>query len=53
MDKQREKFVAEIERLEEAIEKTDSKYLKRDYTKAVKRMKRELEDYDKFRGEIK
>lgn len=50
MDKQREKFVQEMKRLEEAIEKTKSEYLKYDYSKALKRMKLELAYYDKFKG---
>ena len=53
MDKMREKHVAEIERLKTAMEKTDSEYLKRDYGKALKRMQRELRDYDRYkRGDI-
>ena len=50
MDKMREKHVAEIERLKTAIKKTDSEYLKRDYKKALKRMQRELRDYDGYKG---
>ncbi|MED4061685.1 hypothetical protein [Priestia megaterium] len=50
MDKQREKFVQEMKRMEEAIERTNSEYLKYDYTKALKRMKLELAYYDKFKG---
>ena len=50
MDKQREKFVEEMKRLEVAIEKTKSPYLKHDYTRALKRMKLELAYYDKFKG---
>lgn len=49
MDKQREKFVDEMKRIEEALKKTKSKYLKKDYSKALRDMKRELRDYDKFR----
>ena len=53
MDKMREKHVAEIERLKAAMEKTDSEYLKRDYGRALKRMQRELIDYDRYkRGDI-
>ena len=53
MDKMREKHVAEMKRLKTAIEKTDSEYLKRDYGKALKRMQRELRDYDRYkRGDI-
>ena len=50
MDKMREKHVAEIERLKTAMEKTDSEYLKRDYEKALKRMQKELKEYDKYKG---
>ena len=50
MDKMREKHIAEIERLKTAIEKTDSKYLKRDYKKALKRMSAELKEYDRYKG---
>lgn len=49
MDKQREKFVSEINRMEEAINKSKSEKLKRDYSKALKKMKRELKDYDNFK----
>ena len=53
MDKMREKHIAEIERLKTAIEKTDSKYLKRDYKKALKRMSAELKEYDRYkRGDV-
>ena len=45
---QRDKYVSEIRRLEAAVKKTDSKFLKADYTKAIRRMKRELEQYDRF-----
>ena len=49
----REKHVAEMERLKTAMEKTDSEYLKRDYSKALKRMERELKEYDRYkRGDI-
>lgn len=41
-------FVDEMNRLEEAICKTNSEYLKRDYSKALKKMERELADYDRF-----
>ena len=50
MDKMREKHVAEIERLKTAIDKTNSEYLKRDYKKALKRMQRELRNYDRYKG---
>ena len=50
IDKQRAAVVAEIERMEDAIRRTNSKYLVADYKKSVKRLRRELADYDKFRG---
>lgn len=53
MDKMRESFVLEMERIKSAIACTTSGYLKRDYTKALKRMERELKEYDSFRNEVK
>ena len=50
LDKMRKNRVAEIERLKTAMEKTDSEYLKRDYGKALKRIQRELSDYDRYKG---
>ena len=50
-DKQREKFVTEMNRLSEAIKKTDSKYLKNDYHRALVNMRKELRDYDRFKQE--
>ena len=52
MDKMRNKHIAEMERLKEAIAKTESEYLKKDYSKALKRMKKELAEYDKYRGGV-
>lgn len=49
IDKQRAVVVAEIERMEDAIRRTKSKYLMVDYTRAVKRLKKELRDYDRFK----
>ena len=48
MDKQRILFVNEMKRMEEAINKTTSVKLKRDYFKAINRMRKELKYYDKF-----
>lgn len=45
----REKHIEEIHRLEEAYEKTKSNMLKRDYGKAILRMKKELDEYDAYR----
>lgn len=50
MDKMRDKFISEISTLETALSKTKSKYLQRDYQKAIKRMKIELRDYDLFKS---
>lgn len=47
-DKRRQEFVDEMERLKRAIYRTRSEHLKRDYSKALKDMKRELADYDRF-----
>jgi hypothetical protein len=52
MDKMREKHIAEMERLKNAIDKTESEYLKRDYKKALKRMSAELKEYDRYRSEV-
>lgn len=52
MDRMRDSFVAEITRLQEALAKTKSPHLKRDYSKAVRRMKAELRDYDRFKGGV-
>lgn len=50
MDKQREIFVSEIRRLEEAVDKTKSKYLRRDYSRAIQKMKSELAEYDRYKS---
>lgn len=52
MDKMREKHVAEINRLKDAIERTNSEYLKRDYSKALKRMQAELREYDRYKSGV-
>ncbi len=43
---QREIFIDEIRRLKKACRETSSEYLKRDYTKAIKRKKKQLATYD-------
>lgn len=53
MDKQREKFIKEMIELKKALEKTKSIYLKRDYTKALRKMQKELNEYDTYKGYIK
>lgn len=49
MDIMRERHINEMNRLKEAIEKSNSDYLKRDYTKAYKKMQKELEEYDSYK----
>ena len=49
-DKQRDAFVAEIMRLENAVKKTNSKYLKKDYGKRIAKMRMELKQYDKYKN---
>ena len=46
-DLQREKFITEINRYEDAIKKTTSKYLIKDYRKKILKMKSELKEYDR------
>lgn len=53
MDKQRQKFVEEINQLRVAVNSTKSKYLKKDYQKAIRRMEIELKEYDAFQREYK
>lgn len=48
MDKMREKHLCEMQRLSESIQKTKSEHLKTDYTKAYRRMYRELKEYDEW-----
>lgn len=50
MDKAREQHTKEMERLRIAMSKTKSKYLRRDYSKALRRMETELKDYDRFKA---
>lgn len=42
--------VAEIKRVEEALQKTESKYLKRDYEKYLDTLKSDLKEYCGYRG---
>lgn len=46
----RDKFILEIKYYEDAINKTDSKYLKRDYQKKISKMRAELREYDRYHG---
>ena len=50
-DKQREAFQAEISRLEDAKRRSTSEHLRRDYGKALRRMRAELREYDEFKRE--
>ena len=45
----RDRHIAEMRRLEEAISKTKSEKLRTDYGKALRRMQHELKIYDKYR----
>jgi len=49
MSKAEQEYIEEIDRLKTAIAKTSSPYLKRDYSKRVKRMENELREYRRFR----
>lgn len=48
-----ERHLAEIERVEIALRKTKSEKLKRDYTKYLLKLKRELKEYKEFFGKTK
>lgn len=52
-DIRREEFVAEMNRLSNALEVTKSPMLRRDYSKALRKMKIDLADYDRFQKERK
>lgn len=45
-----ERQLEEIKRLEEASEKSKSRYLKKDYSKRIARLKKELKEYCFYRG---
>ena len=49
MDAQRQKFEDDIKRLQDALHRTRSPFLKRDYAKAIKRKRRLLRAYDGYR----
>ena len=51
MDRAEEKHIAEMNRLKDARERTTSEYLKRDYTKAIRRMQNELREYRRYKQE--
>lgn len=50
MDEQRHKQVAKIARMADAVMRTKSPKLKNDYLKAIRRMERELAEYDRYRS---
>lgn len=50
MDKAEERHIREMDRLKEAIKTTESRYLRRDYQKALKRMQNELLEYRRYKG---
>ena len=52
-DKQREAFQAEINRLEDAKRRSTSEHLRRDYGKALRRMRAELREYDRYKQEAR
>lgn len=46
----REKHIAEINRMTDALAKTKSKHLIKDYKKGIARLKRELKEYDQWQS---
>ena len=51
MDKMRKKHIEEMERIRQAINNTESEYLKRDYLKALNQMQKDLLEYDMYRSQ--
>lgn len=49
MDNAEKRQLAEIQRLRDAIDKTDSEKLRRDYAKGIKRLSQELLEYRELR----
>lgn len=49
MNKAREEHINEMNRLRDAIERSSSWKLKKDYGKALARMRKELREYDRSR----
>lgn len=45
-----ERHIEEIRNYKQAINKSNSAYLKNDYSKKIQRMKNELREYCKYRG---
>lgn len=52
MDHRQEEMIQEIRRLKVAVRETDSNYLKIDYGKRIKRMKKQLAEY-RYYQEVK
>lgn len=50
MDKAEKEHIAEMNRIRVAMTKTKSKYLLADYSKALKRMNKELSEYRRFKN---
>lgn len=48
MDNARKAHIDEMNRLADAIYRTESPYLKQDYAKALNRMEKELREYDMY-----
>ncbi len=54
MDKAELNQITEINRVEDALKRTESKTLKRDYNKYLLRLKKELSEYRRYKyGETK
>lgn len=51
MDKMRKKHIEEMKRIRQAINNTESEYLKRDYLKALNQMQKDLDEYDMYRSQ--
>ena len=45
-DLKRQEIIDRISQMQRVVDKTDSVYLRRDYLKGIKRLKRELRFYD-------
>lgn len=50
---QKEIFINEIKRLQDALRRTRSPYLKRDYEKAIKRKQKALRAYEMYQREAR
>lgn len=52
-DERRAEFLAEIKRMQDAMHRTHSQYLRRDYRIAIKEMTKELAEYDAYHKQAK